>query len=304
MSYNIAQAQSKSFQNIPGIGLSFPPKNEILVRPLGARIWALLKGIIFLFGIGMAIFLPVYFDAHPFKAGDPFSLLLGIIGSAMMFVGASFYVIRKKVRALNKFGKIKYWLDAHILFCLIGPLLIVYHTAFTISAANSAIAYYSMMIVLGSGVVGRYIYRHFQFSLSGERSNLKEMSEEINRLIEKIKAQLADSQKILDTIDHFFGLRENQSSAGLFRSLYLMLKMDFLEKRLKKQIIKYLKERKYHILEGSLEEMVLKLISLEKKVKLLEVTAKLFSYWHKLHVPFIWILIVTFIIHIAAVMIF
>ncbi len=302
MPYHIAQ--SKSFQNMPITNPSVHSRNKIMVRPLGTRIWIFFKTIIFLFGTGTAIFLPVYFNAHPFKAGDPISLLLGIIGSVMIFVGASFYVIRKKVRKLNKFGKIKTWLDAHILLCIFGPLLIVYHSAFTVSAANSAIAYYSMMIVVGSGVVGRYIYRHFQFSLSGERSNLKEMNEEIDRLIEKIKTQLADSQKILDTIDHFFGLRENQSSAGLFRSLYLMLKMDFLEKRLKKQIIKYLKERKYHILEGSLEEMVLKLISLEKKVKLLEVTAKLFSYWHKLHVPFIWILIVAFIIHIVAVMIF
>jgi hypothetical protein len=57
-------------------------------------------------------------------------------------------------------------------------------------------------------------------------------------------------------------------------------------------------------LEGSLEEILISRISLEKKVSNLEATAKLFSVWHKLHVPFIWILMVTFIIHIVAAMVF
>ncbi|MBI3593645.1 MAG: hypothetical protein HY200_01670 [Nitrospirae bacterium] len=302
MQINIAQP--KAYQNMPAKENSAPPKNraDAVSKEFNPMKWA--KWIMLILGLSAAVGVPIYMAIFPYKVGDDFSRLIGIIGSAMMFVGASFYVIRKKVRRLSHFGKIKDWLDIHILFCLFGPMLIVYHSGFTVTATNSAIAYYSMMIVVGSGIVGRYIYRHFQFSLSGERATLREMNEEISQLSEKIKTQFSDSQKTLDSINRFFGLRESKSSAGLLKSLYLMIKIDLLEKKVKKEVIKYLKERKYHVLEGSLEEMVIKLISLEKHVTVLESAAKLFSIWHKLHVPFIWILIVTFIIHIAAVMIF
>ena len=261
------------------------------------------KRVILFLGLLSAVGVPLYMASYPYKPGDLFSKAIGIIGSAMMFIGAIFYVVRKKVRKLAHFGKIKDWLDLHILLCLFGPLLIIYHSGYTISAPNSAIAYYSMMIVVGSGVVGRYIYRHFQFSLSGERASLREMNEEIEKLKERIRVQFSDSRKILEDINRFFGMREKKSS-GFLHSVVLMIRMDWLDRKLRKEVLRYLKERKYHLLEGSFEEMVLKLISLEKNVSVLESTAKLFSVWHKLHVPFIWILIVTFLIHIAAVMIF
>lgn len=301
MSLNITQ--TRTFQNVQAKRETNGAKNEIKAGA-GIGLMGFIKWVLFISGTVAAIGIPIYMASYPFKPGDSFSRLIGMIGSAMMFIGASFYVIRKKVRRLNQWGKIKDWLDIHILFCLFGPLLIVYHSGFTVTATNSAIAFYSMIIVVGSGVIGRYIYRHFQVSLSGEKATLRELHEEIERLDEKIKKSLQDSGKLLDSITQFFGLREKHASPGFFKSIYLMAKIDFLEGRLKKQILKYLKERKYHILEGSLEEILISRISLEKKVSNLEATAKLFSVWHKLHVPFIWILMVTFIIHIVAAMVF
>ncbi|MBI1820679.1 MAG: hypothetical protein HY036_01255 [Nitrospirae bacterium] len=264
----------------------------------------LLKFIFFSAGCGLAIGLPVYFQSHPFNSGDFIPHLIGIIGSAMMFIGATGYVIRKRVKAFKKVGKIKYWLEAHILFCLIGPLLVVYHSAFSIEAPNSGIAYYAMLIVVGSGVVGRYIYRHFQFSLSGERATRQEMSAEADQLNEKIQEYFSDSQKILDTITKFFGLRENQQSSGLFKSLYVMMHTDWLEGKLRKQVKQHLKQRKSVASPDSVESALVRRISLEKKISALEVTTRLFSYWHNLHVPFIWLLLLTFIVHVVAVMIF
>jgi hypothetical protein len=300
MALNITQ--TRTYQNLPTKGSSTVSEETKGAKEIS--LMGLIKWVMVISGTVSAILIPLYMASYSFKPGDSFSRLIGIIGSAMMFVGASFYVIRKKVRSLNRWGKIKDWLDVHILLCLFGPLLIVYHSGFMVTSTNSAIAYYSMMIVVASGVIGRYIYRHFQVSLSGERATLRDLQEEIERIDEKIKTSLQDSGKLLGSITNFFGLRNRQTSLGLFRSIYLMLKIDFLEGKLKRQILKYVKERKYHILEGSLEEILIKRVSLEKKVSNLEATAKLFSVWHKLHVPFIWILIVTFFIHIAAAMIF
>jgi len=268
------------------------------------------KLVLLLLGCGLAIFLPAYLISHPYPPKSFAQLILGIIGAVMMASGAMFYALRKRIKALKKLGQMKYWLNFHITFCLLGPLLVTYHSAMTVKAPNSGIAFYAMLVVVASGVVGRYIYRHFQFMLSGERATLKEMCEEVDQLDLKIRDYFAESQKMTGMITKFFDLREGQKSGGLVRSFYTMVRLDWLETRLRRQIIRYLRHKGPHIAlnkspdAGSFESILIKRISLEKKTAALEVTTKLFSYWHKFHVPLIWILLFSFIAHVAAVLIF
>jgi hypothetical protein len=167
-----------------------------------------------------------------------------------------------------------------------------------------------MLLVVASGVVGRYIYRHFQFSLSGERASLKEMSEETDQLDQKISEYFSESQKMISAITRFFELRKAQKAGGLIKSFYTMIRLDWFERKLQRQMIRYLQHKESGTLlnkmpaEGSFEGILIKRISLEKKTSVLEATTKLFSFWHKFHVPLIWILLFSFIAHVAAVLIF
>jgi hypothetical protein len=268
------------------------------------------KFTLLLLGCGLALIVPVYLIQHPYPPKSFTQLILGISGSAMMASGAVFYALRKRIKVLKKLGQMKYWLDFHITFCLLGPLLITYHSAMTVKAPNSGIAFYVMLVVMASGVVGRYIYRHFQFSLSGERANLKEISEETGQLDQQINQHFSESQKMISMIKRFFELRQGQKSGGFVRSLYTMVRVDWLERRLRRQIVHYLKNKRPLVASntssagGPFETLLITRISLEKKASILEVTTKLFSHWHKLHVPLIWILLLSFIAHVAAVLIF
>lgn len=256
------------------------------------------------------IALPVFLSAHPYRPKETLPRWLGIIGSAMMIGGALFYTLRKRIKALKGFGKMKGWLDVHIFLCLFGPLLIVYHSAFAIKAPNSAVAFYVMLIMVASGLVGRYIFRHFQLTLSGERANLKEMGEEAERLNAKIQDHFGDAQKLLATITSFFDLRAAPKPGGFFALVVVMFRLDRLERRVRREIGRYLETQGRPISRGSLSEeksfeaVLIRRISLEKKISALEVTTRLFSYWHKLHVPIVWTLLFTFLIHIAAVTLF
>lgn len=264
----------------------------------------LFKMMLLFTGIAAAMGLPFYFLENPYEPGDPVPRLIGIIGSAMMFIGASFYFVRKRAKFLKNTGKLKHWLEAHILFCLIGPLLIVYHSAFSLRSPNASVAFYSMLVVVGSGVVGRYVYRHFQVNLSGERSSLKEMTEEADQLNEKIRTQFSDSEKILNTVTKSFGVREKYGSGGIFRSLFVILRLDWLEGRLRREIRRVIRQNRSGGNIAAIESLLIARIKLEKKIFGLEATISLFSYWHKLHVPFIWILMLTFVFHVISVMIF
>ena len=268
------------------------------------------KLLFFILGCGIAVFLPVHFTRHPYLSKNVVPHLAGIIGSVMMTLGAVLYAIRKRVKALKNLGKIKHWLDFHIVLCLFGPLLVVYHTAFAILAPNSGIAVYAMLIVVASGVVGRYIYRHFQFSLSGERATLREMNEEADQLSVEINERFSESRQIIGTITKFYALREAHKTKGLLRSSLLLARLDWLERKLKHQIrpllSQYVENRTGNGAPGarSVETILVKRISLEKKIAALEATTRLFSFWHKLHVPLIWLLVFTFAAHVAAVLIF
>jgi hypothetical protein len=261
-------------------------------------------------GCAAAIFLPIHFSYHPYAARSFVPHLLGIIGSAMVACGAVFYALRKRIKAMKNLGKMKYWLEVHILFCLVGPLLIVYHSAFKVLAPNSAVSFYVMMTIVASGVVGRYIYRHFQFTLSGERVSLKEMNEEAEKMDKEIKERLSGSRGLFDTVSKFSKLKEGRTSGGLLKSLFVMIRLDFVEKRLRRQIRKQMRgagrpdPSRPFADRGSIEAALIRRINLAKNISALEATTRLFSFWHKLHVPLVWILIITFIAHIAAVMIF
>ena len=261
-------------------------------------------------GCAAAILLPLHFSYHPYVAKSFVPHLLGIIGSVMVACGAVFYAMRKRIKAMRNLGKMKYWLELHILFCLVGPLLIVYHSAFKVLAPNSAISFYVMMTIVASGVVGRYIYRHFQFTLSGERVSLKEMNAEAGKMDEEIRERLSGARGLFDTVSKFSKLNEGRTSGGLFKSFFVMIRLDLVEKRLKRQIRKQMRSAgrpdpsRSLTDRGSIEAALIRRISLAKNISALEATTKLFSFWHKLHVPLVWILIITFIAHIAAVLIF
>lgn len=48
----------------------------------------------------------------------------------MVMIGVMTYSFRKRVRAFNQIGKIKYFLEFHIFLCLLGPMLVLFHTTF------------------------------------------------------------------------------------------------------------------------------------------------------------------------------
>jgi len=164
--------------------------------------------------------------------------------------------------------------------------------------------------VVAGGVIGRYIYRHFQFSLSGERASLKEIRQEIEHVDKTLAQGSSETKAIMDAIQSFTDLREKQKSRGFFSSLILLIRLDRLEKRVRRQIRRLSRSqgptRMGPIVKNpvSHQSLMLKRVRLEKNISALEATSSLFAYWHKLHVPFIWILGFTMIAHIAAVLVF
>ena len=60
----------------------------------------------------------------------------------------------------------KTWLEVHIFCGIVGPVLVTFHTSFKFNGIVS-VAYWSMVAVVLSGFVGRYLYVRIPRSLRG-----------------------------------------------------------------------------------------------------------------------------------------
>ena len=71
---------------------------------------------------------------HPhhdwFKPSGAYGHGLGIVGTLMILFGVSIYIARKRYNFMSKQLRLKYLLEFHIFLCTLGPILVLFHTAF------------------------------------------------------------------------------------------------------------------------------------------------------------------------------
>ncbi|MEI7745482.1 MAG: hypothetical protein WCK58_17230, partial [Chloroflexota bacterium] len=81
---------------------------------------------------------------------------LGILGFLLMVMTETLYSLRK--RALHRpRGTMRSWLRFHIFTGIVGPYLVLLHTAWSFNGL-AAVLTLIMAVVVGSGFIGRYIY--------------------------------------------------------------------------------------------------------------------------------------------------
>ncbi len=119
-----------------------------------------------------------------FKPGGSIGHGLGIIGSLMMIFMLA-YSLRKRIRAFYRWGRLSTCLNIHIYFGIIGPLLVVLHSSFKLNGIIS-ISFWSMLIVMFSGILGRYLYLKIPRDFSGEELSLQKVQKEAEQLAQQL----------------------------------------------------------------------------------------------------------------------
>jgi hypothetical protein len=108
----------------------------------------------------------------------------GIIGTFIISIGVFGYIYAKKTLRFEKFVRLKYLLEFHIFLCTIGPILILFHTTFKFGGIVS-VGFWSMVLVVLSGVVGRYIYVQIPRSLDGKALGMREIEAQIHSIADE-----------------------------------------------------------------------------------------------------------------------
>ncbi|HEU0037316.1 MAG TPA: 4Fe-4S dicluster domain-containing protein [Kofleriaceae bacterium] len=91
-----------------------------------------------------------------FTAGDDLSTYCGLVGTGLMII-AAIYPIFRRIGVFRWIASNTMWFDFHLMAGTVGPMFIALHSAIRLDSWVSA-AFWSMVIVVVSGFLGRYLY--------------------------------------------------------------------------------------------------------------------------------------------------
>ena len=240
-------------------------------------------------------------DHDLFKPSGLIGHGLGIVGTLLIIVGVFSYMARKRYRFFSRFGRLKYWLEFHIFLCVLGPIMILFHTAFKFGGIVS-ISFWSMVIVVASGVIGRYIYIQIPRTIEGRELSLNEVKEMKSNVNMSIKNRYKLNESSYNSIINYTSVNPQNQQKNLIIRLFSKYFED-------KKRIKGLKNtlRKNKLSEARIKgvlRLIKKEISLNNKLERLLTMQRLFKYWHIAHLPFALIMLIIMIIHVGITLAF
>ena len=247
-----------------------------------------------------------------YDSNSDFAYNIGLIGGLLM-LSLLLYPLRKRIHALERLGKMESWFKFHMVAGITGPLLVLFHSTFRTGSLNGAMALYAMLLVAFSGVVGRFIYRHIHRGLYGNQLTLAGASAELKECAENVRSVFALRPDIEPRLKAFqdaaFDLSGSWQSRA-WRFVSLRWRSQRLAKQirhdaknaLRKQFRKQGGRRREVIVNYRLaREQVDRYLDSVVKASQLSVWEKLFSFWHVVHIPFLYLLVFSGVVHVVAV---
>ena len=90
---------------------------------------------------------------------------IGIVGFVLMLMTATLYTIRKRITD-SRWGSVAFWLKFHMFTGIVGPYMVLLHTSMKFHGL-AAVAMGLTVVVVISGIVGRYVYTRVARTIEG-----------------------------------------------------------------------------------------------------------------------------------------
>lgn len=226
---------------------------------------------------------------------------LGIVGTLLILIGVFSYIARKRYKFLARMGRLKYWLEFHIFLCSVGPVMVLFHTAFKFGGIVS-IAFWSMVAVVASGVIGRFIYIQIPRSIEGRELSLQEIQTVKSNIEVNLKNTYGLNEAAYDAIMEATRINPRPAGSSLLGSMIGKYFEDQKTIRSVKQILRG------NNLSGTdlkkVSDLVKSEISLNNRIDRLQTMQRLFKYWHVAHLPFALIMLIIMVIHVGVTLAF
>ncbi len=229
------------------------------------------------------------------KPSGAIGVKLGIVGF-VMFLVIFLYPLRKHWTWLLHQGNSRHWLDIHVMLGLTAPFVIAFHSSFKFRGF-AGIAFWIMVAVSLSGVVGRYLYAQIPRSLNAAEISLRELQErhaELGRNLAAQKLLPADALRALLRLPSPERVEHWPAIVALSYMIFFDVAHIFRVARVRRRALRFGERvttlggfvRTGHVdLERAIatarEEA-----ALAKRVVFLDRAQQVFHLWHVVHKPF------------------
>ena len=267
-------------------------------RASHAGLWLALLAIV----VGLAIPTELYLTPQ-----DGLGYWLGIVGGSLM-LALLVYPLRKRMPALAVIGSVRFWFRTHMVLGVVGPLAILYHANFSLGATNSNVALACMLVVAGSGLVGRYLYARIHHGLYGQKATLRELAADAEGLrnhsgalkvlpglmdeVERAERRIARPAPMVIR-PALAALRERRESRRIRRLVRNAVAMAATRSAA-------LQRERERFTRTACDYVAARLRAV-RRVAEFEASERLFAIWHVLHMPLFVVLVIVGVVHVIAV---
>jgi hypothetical protein len=196
---------------------------------------------------------------------------------------------------------------------VIGPILILFHANFRLGATNSNVALFSMLLVAGSGVIGRYLYTRLHANLDGHEDTLEQLRAVGERLRKQSTsiAVLPGLVAELDRVEKRFIAPPNSALgriAHLFTGAMRIARARYLVRQKIRKAVAMARSGGSPLIARHAEHIgelarryAYRRLEAGRRLGEYQMYARLFSFWHVLHVPLFFMLLIAGIVHVVAI---
>jgi len=236
---------------------------------------------------------------------------LGMFGVGLFMI-IYLYYFRKSWKWLMNIGKTRHWLDFHIVLGVTAPIIIAFHAAFKFRGI-AGMAFWIMVSVALSGIVGRYLYSQIPRRLNAAELTWQELQEEQLALTHQLAVQKVFPAGNLVAAFHIPDIEmvKHKSAIGALLWMFALdIARPFRVASLRRHVLGFggklttiggLLPSGNHELE-SVVRTVKRQAMLSKRMVFLSRTQQVFQLWHVVHRPFSYAFVVLALLHIVTAM--
>lgn len=220
--------------------------------------------------------------------------VMGAVGALMILMPVA-YSVRKKWKRLGHWGSLKTWLEVHVFCGFVGPVLVTVHTAMRFGGIVS-VAYWSMVLVVLSGFVGRYFYVRIPKTIRGVELGYDEILERATELkMRLLETELpAPFLRALEAFER--AVTPDAATLSMRGYLFGQVTLGRALRRLRRDLVA----------AGADAALASRLVAIESeretllgRLAYLEKTKQMFGAWHVFHQPIVFVMLAIVAVHVG-----
>jgi hypothetical protein len=271
------------------------------------KVALLLATLILLLGAGFWV------NQHrPYTAGSEIGYYLGLVGGVSMLLLLT-YPMRKHLRFMRSWSTVAPWFRVHMILGIVGPLCVIFHSGFHIGSINAWVAMLCMLLVSGSGIIGRFVYVRIHHGLYGRQATLREMEERLearDHAIRTVMDLVPDIEPLLTQYRNTAFEKKSSFLQAMYAFFAIGTRGFIVQRKCKARIAVAFALRSQErgwsgekldarsaLANGSVADYVRSV----RAAAQFQGYEQIFRWWHILHIPLVYLLVFSGFYHVLAV---